>query len=283
MTKPNLYVIIFSVSVAAAVYPPRLFILFKGQVRIVEEMIINSIQSKMKDFIDGQKFVADENGVYSNDKISFALKYDEGAGHIILEAGTDENSLVKLAEWLCNEESLKYDADIIAEDFCEALRKHLGLKKSSVNIGGSVTIPVKDKSGSDITVDGLTAKLLNIYPEFKEDYKQSVAGHGEYLYIDFMRNTVVKKLRALADDYEHNFKPIEKILNIAADAFYSGTQEASDLAVGYIVAASFYDKAEAFDECIQGDIIKNKPLFVTAAKVTLAKAAKDKKFASVIG
>ncbi len=30
MTKPNFYVIIFSVSVAAAVYPPRLFILFKG-------------------------------------------------------------------------------------------------------------------------------------------------------------------------------------------------------------------------------------------------------------
>ncbi len=246
------------------------------------ELIINAITAKMSAFLNEQNFKKGENGRYSNEKLDFALEYNENTNHVTLNVGaTDAENLEKISEWMCTTESVEYDGKIIAEDFTEALSKQLGIKKSSLTFKGAVNIPVKDKAGSDMTIDGFTAKVLNAFPEYKELYKQEVATYGEYLYIDFMKKTVVSKLRELVKSPEQNIKTFEKVLRICSEAYYEGTAEVSDLAVGFIVPAVFYDCPEVFEKSAEG-LKESRQLYITACKSTIEQAAKNKKFLEII-
>ncbi len=248
----------------------------------MSEFIINAITSKMSTFLAEHNFKKGENGRYSNEKLDFELEYNQNTSHLVLNIGAAEaETLQKVSEWMCTDESVEYDGGLIADDFIEVISKQLGIKKSSLTFKGAVNIPVKDKSGSEMTIDGFTAKVLNAFPEYKELYKQEVAAAGEYLYVDFMKKTVVAKLRELVKSPEQNLKTIEKVIRLCSEAYYDGMAEVSDLAVGFVIPAIFYDCPDVFDKCSEA-LKENRPLFITAGKTTIEQAAKNKKFIEII-
>ena len=236
----------------------------------------------MSAFLTEQNFKKGENGRYSNEKLDFELEYNQNTSHVTLNIGAaGAETLELVAEWACTDESVKYDGEIIADDFTETLRGHLGIKKSSVTFKGAVNIPVKDKAGTDMTIDGFTAKMLNAFPEYKEFYKQEVTNSGEYLYVDFMKKTVVHKLRDLVKAPDSNFKTIERVIRLCSEAYYEGMAEVSDLAVGFIIPAIFYDCPDVFEKCSE-ELKEGRQLFITACKTTLEYSAKSKKFVEII-
>lgn len=243
------------------------------------EQILNGITAKMNDFLNSQKFKKDGDYAFSNELISIKLEYDEATQTVALYMnGETEDDSKKLCEWRCTADSLSYDGDVIAEDFVKTLYRPLGISDGTVS-GSQVTIPVKNKAGTEMNLDAFTAKFLNIYPEFKELYKQDVAEYGEYLYVDFFKKTALKKLREAVS--ENNTKAAAKLLTLMAEAYYEGTAEASDVAVGLISAGAFYDCPEKFDE-MSKDLAETKPLYITAVKSTVATVGKNKKFAELI-
>lgn len=248
-------------------------LIFTGQ------QILDGITAKMNDFLNSQKFKKDGDYSFSNELISIKLDYDEGTKTVALYLnGETEEEAKKLCEWSCTAESLSYDGDVIAEDFIKTLYRPLGISDGTVS-GSQVTIPVKNKAGTEMNLDAFTAKFLNIYPEYKELYKQDVAEYGEYLYVDFFKKTALQKLRESVS--ANNTKAVGKMLALMAEAYYEGTAEASDVAVGLICAGAFYDCPEKFTE-MSADLAESKPLFVTAVRSTIATVAKNKKFAALI-
>ena len=191
------------------------------------------------DFIQGQlseellkqgfsqaKPLADGRGeavIFSTEDAAYSLLYDGKAQHFELRsASVDEGEpgeWRRLAMWLFDEkEGERSDAESIANDFLEIIRGPRQLKQ----------VQQKRKRGKDEerSVDPVffINRLVNIFPEIKEDINGEKIGYGQVRPATFVRDKLVPKCEALAKNRAGS-DAMKKLCALLDDMYKNGDMD----------------------------------------------------------
>ncbi len=210
----------------------------------MENHYFEFVVEEMQSFLDEQGFKALEEGVYANPTKQIKIEYSEEKqvyrllAADVTEAGAGEYT--ELTAYLFDDTQNKRDAASVGIDFVDTLRKNMGVKAARRGNSGEIDLPTNQKVGT-VTVGGMTAKLLAVYPEYKDIYKESVAFNGKFLHLEFYRENFIPRInRAL---FENNKKQLKKLFDVLADCYISGDKETGTLIVATITAACDGDAA----------------------------------------
>lgn len=223
--------------------------------------------------------VKGESYTFANATKAFRIVYNENSQFCLETADIDEGITMPYKQqsaWLFDENHTAKDTLVIAEDFEDCLLKSLGVVRTATR-PGEVSLPGKTAAGKTPNIEGLTNKLLAVYPEFKEKYKTELSANGGFLYLDFYVKTFVPKLRETVQT--GGKKQISKIMDMFGKMYYEGDSTVSNVVIGVLVAGVFKDDPAAFDTCCAS--LTDYPEFVKAGRGILKTVNKKKKYAAI--
>lgn len=223
----------------------------------MDNKCFEAVLAEMKPLLDGQKFVADGE-IYKNDSKAVQVCFDEASKMFVLKAAdvTDGEigEFAVLSSWLFEDDQTVKDAAAVGTDFADTLRSNMGLKKTTRDTSANIALPTAEK-GDAVTVTTLTQKLLAIFPEYKDDYKASVAKYGKFLYQDFFMTKFVPSIKTLLSNKAANKKPIKKLFDMLSELYVEGDGDTVDQIVA-IISAAIYGSDEyiaIFKEYTEGN------------------------------
>ena len=248
----------------------------------MEKKFFDEIVSFMSKTIATFNFVPVEGEEYTfvGETKAFKIVYTDNKQFCLQVANVSEGAIGEYsdkASWLFDENHSSKDTLIIAEDFEDTLFKELGVKRQAAHSGAEISLPNKTVAGQTPNIENFTQKILAIFPEFKESYKEELEKNGEYLYIDFLKKTFIPKFRAVVAS--GNKKQISKIMDMLGKMYYEGDSTVSNVVVGVVIAGTFKDDAEAFDKCAEA--IEDYPCLRSAGRQILQCVKKNKKYAAM--
>ncbi len=213
-----------------------------------------TVIGEMKGFFEENGFKS-SGDVFSNDKLSVKIEYDEARQvYNLLIADVNDGAVGEYAvatSYLFDDSQLERDAESVGMDFVDTLKKRLGVTAKR-RVSAQIDLPSANK-GDAITISVLTSKLLAIYPALKETYKAEVEAKGKYLYIDFMSRYFVPEIRRTLE--AGNKKATKKLVDMLTEMFVGGDNATSTAVVALLSSAigkneqRFTAAAEHMDEC----------------------------------
>lgn len=248
----------------------------------MEKKYFNEIAAFMSKTIAAYGFsaVEDSDFTYKGDLKAFHIVYDENKQFCLQIADVNEGEIgayTNKAAWLFDENHSAKDTLVIAEDFEETILKELGVQRKVTRAGSEISLPGKTAAGQAPNIEGFTQKMLAVFPEFKDAYKEELAKNGEYLYVDFLIKTFVPKFREVIA--VGNKKQISKIMDMLGKMYYEGDTTVSNVVVGVIIAGTFKDDTEAFIRAAES--LDNYPYLRSAGLQILQCVKKNKKYAEL--
>jgi len=219
---------------------------------------------------------------YQNEKVAFKISHDEEKKLLLLDiAEVNENGEVgdfyNASSWLFeNPEDLR-DAESAGMDFFDTLKGKIGMKGTRINRNGEITMPSKEKSGNSFNVEALCAKLLAIYPQLKDEYKNHVAEYGSFLYIDFFKTHIVPLIEQLLDD--KNKKNIKKVFPVLDELYIGGDRTVQNTIVGIILCGAVKDNKARYDVALEA--LKEHQFLKIAFFNIIERYKKDKSFRAI--
>ncbi len=234
----------------------------------------NQVIGEMKPFLDEQGLTLRDDGAFHGSEKAYRVVYDEPRQMYLLQAADITEGAVgefsELSAWLFDDSQTEKDAAAVGIDFTQTLREQLGVRKKRV-AGAAVDLPTAEKSGA-VTMSGFAKKVLDVYPQFKDDYKAHVAVYGNFLYLNFFAKTLAPQITSIL--HENNKKTVKKMVELLNGAYRMGDRETANTVVAVLTAATFEDEAaktallEALADC---------PLLKAAFEAFIPQFAKNKK------
>ena len=201
----------------------------------------DSVIKELQPFLTENGFSGSEDGSFANEQCKVKVCYDESRQvYTLNKADKVEDKFDDFKEitaWLFDDSQNEKDAESVGIGFTTALKNALGIKPTRVLVNGNnVALPTANKSGN-ITIGGFTKKLLDIFPNLKEEYKAHVANNGDYLYLHFFGESVVAPLKVLL--LEKNKKQVKKIVDLFEDIYVQGDKEAVNAELILLCATAY--------------------------------------------
>ena len=217
----------------------------------MDSKYLSNVISEMKPFFDENGFVCESEGVYKSDTKKIEVAYNENRQMFVLnvadkEEGGDFGEATELSCWLFDDSQNERDAESVGMDFVDTLRKNMGIKAKRI-AGGNVELPTASKNGA-LNVSGFAKKVLDIYPKFKDAYKEHIEKYGNFLYMNFFAETFVPAIIESVKD--GNSRSKKKIFDLCENAYIKGDKETVNMVVACLAAACYKD-AEAKTEILQ--------------------------------
>ncbi len=202
----------------------------------MESQYFDSVIKEMEPFIEENGFLSTEKGVYSNDKKSFKVAYDDNRKMFVLTVADidEENNIGEYSEidaWLFDETQTADDAVSVGMDFVDVLKKNMGIKNKA-KTSFDIDLPTSDSE--KYGVSAFTKKALDTYPQLKDTYKAYVAKYGTFLYLNFFGEYLVPLIANTVN--EAGKKSGKKILDMVEPAFIKGDNDASNAAIACLAA-----------------------------------------------
>lgn len=239
----------------------------------MENRYLDVVLGELAAFFEENGF-KEQDGVYSNGTKALKIEYDEGKSvYMLLVADVNEGEIGEYSTastYLFTDEHNRKDAVSVGIDFLETARKAIGAK-SVRRSAGETELPTANSP--TVSVNTLTAKLLAIYPELKETYKEETAAKGKFLYLDFYTTYFIPEIRKTLD--EGGKKNVKKLIDMLCELFVTGDRAVTNLIVAVLAAAigkdekRFKTATERMEEC---------PHLVTAVNNEILVLARNKKF-----
>ena len=190
-----------------------------------------------------------------------------------LEEGQDVD-FVELSGWLFDDNSDERDVKSIINDFTETLKSDFGVKK--IINAQNVEIDHKAAKSENVTMDVFVARFLKFYPEYKDEYKNNVAQHGEFLYEMFFSSTGVKAVQGTLKDGTNKQK--EKMMIMFEECYING-DEAVCSSIIYSIFAVVLVKKDFFRTEYVFEYMEKTPFLKEAvnAMLTFMKSERNRK------
>lgn len=206
-------------------------------VKILENHYFENLYAELKGLFDEQGFKFVSEGVYENEKKAVKIEYKEDSKTYCLSMADigegEEREFVEITSWLFDETQDANDAASVGMDFCECIREKLGVKIER-KTDAQIDLPSFRKDG-EYDVTAFAKKMLDVFPQLKEPYREHVAKYGNFLYLDFFGEYLVPELVKV---YSENAKKSVKKLTDAMEAGYvSGNRDAVNVMVAVLAAA----------------------------------------------
>lgn len=203
----------------------------------------DSVIEEMKPFLDEQGFSAESDGSFLNTKKSVKINYDEERQMYTLNIAdvTDGNigEYSEVSAWLFDDSQTAKDAASVGVDFTGTLRDNLGIRIKRSASSQNIDLPDAQKSGS-ITVSGFTKRVLDVFPQYKDFYKEHIAKYGDYLYLEFFSTTLVTQIGLILS--ENNKKQVKKLFELLEYGYIHGDKDTVNAIVACIAAAAYKDE-----------------------------------------
>ena len=248
----------------------------------------SQVQEKILEQLNGINEMAGFNAnedktEYQNGKVAFKIGHDEEKKLLILDVA-EVNDMGEVGEflnastWLFeNPEDLR-DAESAGLDFLDTLKGKLGIKNTRTKRNGEIAMPSKEKSGGSYNIEAFTAKILAVYPQFKEEYKEHIAHFGTFLYIDFFKTTLTPKVEEILT--ENNKKSVKKIVTVLDELYVGGDRTVQNVIVGVVLCGAVKDNQTLYDTVVEA--LAESQFLKTAFVNLMERFKKDKKFREMI-
>ncbi len=204
----------------------------------------DEVIKELTPFIEEQGF-KEADGVFSTESFAFKVEYNEDRQMYLLNTATITDGTVgdfnEASAWLFDDSQNARDAVAVGIDFTETLRSALGVKlaRTAHNAAG-VDLPTVTK-GSALNVSGFTKRVLDVFPQYKDAYKEHIALYGNFLYMDFFADTLVPQIREILE--ANNKKQVKKLFELLEHGYTKGDRETVDI-VCAVIAAAICESAE---------------------------------------
>lgn len=200
-------------------------------------MYYDSLIKYLEPFFAEQEIAANEDGTFSGKDKTFRISYDQNSKCYQL-AVADGDDFKVLSSYLFDETQSEKDIESVAIDFADTLRKNMGLAKKRA--ASAVELP-SDEGGENVSLSGLTQKLLAFFPQHKETYKEHCSENGRFLATQFYRENIIPSVKALLSS--GNKKQIKKFYDAMREIFIKGDNETVPFTVA-VISAAVYDNEE---------------------------------------
>lgn len=201
----------------------------------------DNVIGEMQSFLDENNFKCLDDGSFKSENKQVKVEYDEARQMYLLKIAGIEDGVVgeynEVSAWLFDDSQNVKDAASVGVDFTATLRENLGIKIKRA-VSTEIELPSANKSGS-LTMAGFTKKLLDIFPAFKDSYKEHVAHYGQYLYLDFLGEYFVPQLKNVFT--VNDKKQVKKLVEFLSDGFNKGDRETANAVVAVCSAAVYKD------------------------------------------
>ncbi len=221
----------------------------------MNSQVQEKILEQLAGIIETADFKANEDKTeYKNEKIAFKISHNEEKQMLMLDvAEVNENGEVgeysNVSSWLFeNPEELR-DAESAGMDFFDTLKNKIGMKNTRINRNGEITMPSKEKNGNSYNVEAFCAKMLAIYPNLKEEYKNHIINYGSLLYVDFFKAHIVPQIENLLD--ENNKKNLKKVFPVLDDVYTNGDRTVQNVVVGIVLCGAVKDDKTRYDAAME--------------------------------
>lgn len=200
-------------------------------------MYYDSLIKYLEPFFTEQGITANEDGTFSGKGKTFRISYNEKTKCYDL-AFADGEKFKTASSYLFDETQSEKDVESVAIDFADTLRKKMGVvKKRSAEV---VELP-SDEGGENVSLSGLTQKLLAFFPQHKENYKLHCSENGRFLAVEFYKENLIPSVKNLLSS--GNKKQIKKFYDAMCDIFIHGDNETISFTIA-VISAAVYDNAE---------------------------------------
>lgn len=217
----------------------------------MDNRYINKVLEELNPLFTEQGFKL-KDGVYKNDKKAVKVEYNEARqSYVLFVADIDEEGsqtdFSELTSWLFDDSQNEKDAVSVGMDFADTLRKNMGVKAKASAI--AVELPTASKDGN-VKISGFTKKLLDIYPQYKDEYKEHMALYGNFLYLNFFAKTLVVQIKEAM--LGGNKKTIKKLYELLENGYIHGDKDTINAIVASLAAAAYNDQKvkEAIDNML---------------------------------
>lgn len=216
----------------------------------MEINLFDIMEQQLAEVIKEKSFEKQDDGSYKNGEYSFKIESDENSGLVKLMLGTvsEEIQYVTVSSWAFNPEKGEKEAKTIGKDFAETLAAKIGLKKNRLNSAADVPLPSQKSSAKATDINGLTQRMLAIFPAYKDAYREHVAANGELLCVDFFSETFTKEIRNVLD--EGNKKQLKKLFDALGELYVEGDRNTQNLVAVILVTGAVAGNDERFNTAV---------------------------------
>lgn len=211
-------------------------------VGILDNRYYEQVIAEMRPFLDEHGFVSRDDGSFRGEAKAFKVEYSEPRQmYLLLGADVTDGEpgeFSELSAWLFDDTQTAKDAGSVGVDFTATIRDTLGIKIKRAPLS-DVDLPSADKNGA-LTVSGFTKKVLDVFPQFKDAYKEHVAQYGNFLYLNFYGETLVPQIKAVLR--ENTKKGKKKLFDLMETGYLSGDRETVNAVVAVLAAAAYGDE-----------------------------------------
>lgn len=209
----------------------------------MDNRYIENVINEMKPFFEENGFKQISDTEFAGKKKAVKIEYDEARQMYVMNAADVEEGKAgefsELSSWLFDDSQNAKDAEAVGIDFTATLRENMGIKIKRVkSASGDIDLPTA-QAGSAMTVSGFTKKVLDVYPQFKDAYKDHIAVYGNFLYMEFFSSTLVPQIKAVLK--ENNKKTVKKLYELLENAYINGDKETVNIVVAVLSVAAYND------------------------------------------
>ncbi|MCQ2451451.1 MAG: hypothetical protein MJ080_05705 [Clostridia bacterium] len=207
----------------------------------MDNRYLGKVINEMTPFIEEQGFKTCETGEYKNEKKSVKVEYNEAKQQfVLLVADVDEEGKIgefgEISAWLFDDSQTEKDAEAVGIDFVDTLRKNMGVKIAQKQ---NLQVDLPTATGDKFTISAFAKKVLDTYPQLKDEYKNYVAKYGSFLYLNFFGTYLVPLLKETLG--EKTKKSGKKVLELIEPAYVKGDNDTSNVAIACLAAACYND------------------------------------------
>lgn len=240
----------------------------------------DNVIAEMQPFLDEQNFKKNSDGIFLNDKKAVKIDYDETRQMYVLStADINEGTAgeyIMASSFLFDDTQTEKDAESVGIDFTETLRKSLGIKNKRPAVSGDIDLPTAQK-GSALNIAGFTKKVLDVFPQYKDTYKEHIAKYGNFLYMNFYSQTLIPQIVTVLT--ENNKKTVKKLYELLEAGYIQGDKDTANIVVASVAAAIIKDgnvKESAFS------MLENNSHFKGSVEAFVPVLASNKKLSSAL-
>ena len=243
----------------------------------LDNKYLEKVIEEMTQFFNDNN-ITENDGVFSNDKKSVVVKYDEGRKMFTLSVADIEDGAVgeytEVNAWLFDESQNINDAVSVGMDFTNSLRKEFGIKRKRAE--GVVELPSASKDGN-YNISAFAKKILDVFPALKDEYKNHISAYGNFLYLNFFGEHLVPRLVRLFE--EGTKKQIKKFYDVAILAYNKGDRDTVNAIVAVLAAASYNN--EKVNAAVE-EMLSENAHFLNSYKCFIPFLAKNKKLKNTL-
>lgn len=220
----------------------------------MNEKITKAIEEQLSGLVEKHSFSKTSDGIFKNDKFAFSISHDPDKKMLVLktaEIGEDgtPGEFETVSSFLFEDEENIRDAESAGMDFLDTLKGKLGIRGVRTSKNGEVAMPSKS-SGNSKNMEALCGKLLSVFPQYKETYKEHVSKYGKLLYITFFKQTFVVSIGELLD--KNNKKSIKKLFDMLSDMYCNGDHNVQNAIVGILLGGAVCNNQKRYETAVAG-------------------------------